>query len=156
MNVSRRRVVSVAVGSMALGAPLVVSRSRPLASTPSVEGIPATLDGLVFQARILRDDRDAPPPLVDRLTFADGAFSSEICTRYGFAASPYWLRPFGGEVQFLTEMHSPSAGTMVWQGRVRGRKLDGTMRWQKRRWYWTIDLTHRIHGEMVPPADRHG
>jgi len=37
---------------------------------------------------------------------------------------------------------------MVWKGTVSGDKLDGTMRWTRTRWYWTIDVEHKIQGQV--------
>lgn len=42
---------------------------------------------------------------------------------------------------------------MEWQGTVKDGKLDGTMRWTRERWYWTIEAEHRISGQLsLQPA----
>lgn len=120
---------------------------------PSVAGA-GPLDGLQFLARIVRDDADENGEngaLGDQLAFSDGKFSSAICRRYNFADAPYWVRTEGGEVHFLAELTSPTDGRMVWKGTIRGDTLEGTMRWTKQRWYWTIDAEHKIRGKLETP-----
>ena len=48
----------------------------------------------------------------------------------------------------LAELTSPTDGKMVWKGTIRGDTLEGTMRWTKKRWYWTIDTEHKIRGRL--------
>jgi hypothetical protein len=111
----------------------------------------APLDGFVFEASIVRRDGDAPAaePLIDRLSFAGGRFSSRICERYGFVPGAYWVRGEPGAIQFHAVLHSPPDGTMEGTGAVTGNKPDGTMRWTRPRWYWTIRAEHRIAGQRV-------
>jgi len=109
------------------------------------------LDGRLYSAGIVRNDTDddGKRPLEDELTFRDGKFSSAVCRRYNFREAPYWVRMENGQIHFLVELTSPTDGTMVWKGTVRGDTLDGTMRWTKKRWYWTIDTEHRIRGKLA-------
>jgi hypothetical protein len=107
------------------------------------------LDGRQFKAGIIRADAEndgKQPTLGDELIFSNGKFSSAVCKRYNFAEAPYWVRVEGDQVHFLAELTSPTDGKMVWKGTVRGDTLEGTMRWTKERWYWTIDTEHKIRG----------
>lgn len=106
------------------------------------------LDGLRFKAGIVSIEDGPENALEDTLIFRDGKFSSVICQRYNFAAAPYWIRTEGGTIHFLAELNSPTDGRMIWKGTVSGDKLDGTMRWTRKRWYWTIDVEHRIQGQL--------
>lgn len=108
------------------------------------------LDGMRFRATIVKDAHgDAPKkPLIDELDFHNGKFSSAICKRFNFAEAPYWVRMESGRVRFMAELQSPTDGTMLWKGTVEGRVLNGTMRWTKKRWYWTINSEHKIRGEI--------
>ena len=109
------------------------------------------LDGREYSARIVRSEADGDgkkPPLGDKLTFKDGKFSSEVCRRFNFVEAPYWVREENGQIHFLAELTSPTDGTMVWKGSIRGDALEGTMRWTKKRWYWTIDTEHKIRGKL--------
>ncbi len=107
------------------------------------------LDGLRFETRIVREGNDeGAEPLTDELLFQDGNFSSAVCKRYNFAAAPYWMRIDGDRVRFLAELTSPTDGTMLWTGTIKDDVLEGTMRWTKERWYWTIDAEHRIRGKL--------
>ena len=109
------------------------------------------LDGRQFKAGIVRADAEQDgekPPLGDELIFSNGKFSSAVCKRFNFSEAPYWVRVEGDQVHFLAELTSPTDGKMVWRGSVRGDILEGTMRWTKERWYWTIDVEHKIRGKL--------
>lgn len=121
--------------------------------TPASQSAPlAPLDGQTFDAGIVPQADGAGPaePLLDQLFFANGMFSSKICERYGFVPGAYWVRGTPDAIEFQAVLHSPTDGTMEWQGTVTGGKLDGTMRWTRDRWYWTIKAEHRISGELSP------
>ena len=110
------------------------------------------LDGRQFNARIVRADANVEErgqPLGDQLTFRDGRFSSAICKKFNFVEAPYWVRVEGDKIYFLAELASPTDGAMRWKGVIRGNTLEGTMRWEKKRWYWTINVEHKIHGELT-------
>jgi len=128
------------------------SSAGPSGSNTSRQELTAgVLDGRKFQAGIVRAEADRSKrnaPLVDRLIFRNGKFSSEVCRRYNFEDAPYWVRREGDVVHFLVELKSPTDGVMVWKGTVRGDKLEGTMRWTKKRWYWTIEAEHKIRGKL--------
>jgi hypothetical protein len=145
------------VFTLFLPTPAWSQSSTPPGETRSPLGVASAhpLDGRKFSARIVRDDADSNnknPPLGDILSFSNGKFSSEICRRYNFTDAPYWIRVEGDQVHFLAELKSPTDGTMLWKGTVRGDTLEGTMQWTKERWYWTINAKHRIRGELQKGA----
>ena len=104
------------------------------------------LDGKRFRSRQYNDD-GTPRPW-DVLVFNDGKFISENCKPYGFVEGPYWLRYDGDSVHFLAELQSPTHGTMVWRGTVKGEKIEGSLVWTKKRWYWTIIRTFNFTGSI--------
>lgn len=110
----------------------------------------APLDGQTFDASIVpqADGTGPAEPLLDELSFENGTFSSRICERYGFLPGLYWVRGTPDEIQFQAILHSPTDGTMEWSGTVINGKLEGTMRWTRERWYWTINAEHRIAGKL--------
>jgi hypothetical protein len=114
------------------------------------------LDGFRYSAWIVCDDgsRAASEPLVDTLLFERGEFSSAICVRYNFKPSEYWVRQDGEAIEFLAELNSPTDGRMIWRGTVRNGELEGTMRWIRKRWYRTLDVTHTIHGTVEAAPGR--
>ena len=148
------RVAAVTVATTFLLSTSAWAQS-PAISTEAKMGHPiasvALLDGRQFNAGIVQADAEedgTKPPLVDQLMFSNGKFSSAVCKRYNFTEAPYWVRVEGDQVHFLAELTSPTDGRMVWKGTVRGDTLEGTMRWTKERWYWTIDTEHKIRGQL--------
>jgi hypothetical protein len=140
-----------------VGLCLPVSAQEVTENAPSATFAP--LDGYEFDAGIVRQSDSAAPtePLMDRLFFANGMFSSKICERYGFVPGAYWVRGTADAIEFTAVLHSPTDGVMEWKGTVKDGKLDGTMRWTRERWYWTIEAEHRISGELsTQPATAPG
>jgi len=128
-----------------------LAQTSESSSAPATQSIPSTndlLDGLQFQAGIVKAEDGSENALEDTLIFNDGKFSSVVCKRYNFTAAPYWVRTDGENVHFLAELSSPTDGKMVWKGTITGNKLEGTMRWTRKRWYWTIDAEHKIQGKV--------
>jgi hypothetical protein len=127
-------------------------------TTKSGEGAstlaPGSLDGQQFKAGIVRKgaDESKKQPLGDILIFRKGKFSSAVCKRYNFTDAPYWVRVEGEKTHFLAELTSPTDGKMVWKGTIHKGKLQGTMRWTKKRWYWTVDAEHKIRGKLDSDA----
>lgn len=145
----RRRIVCASMVAVAAAVPLALAWAESIETAKRPAHGP--LDGLAFDARIVRGPGGEPrdDALIDELTFADGHFTSAICTRYGFTPTLYWVRSTDDGTAFRAEMTSPTDGTMVWEGTVSGDALEGTMRWTKRRWYWTIAVTHDVRGERT-------
>lgn len=116
----------------------------------------APLDGRTFQTRIVRASiaggGDEGQQEADKLVFSEGMFWSLLCRDFNFADAPYWVRRDGDRVHFQVELKSPTDGVMLWKGTIRGDTLEGTMRWTKKRWYWTIDTEHRIRGTIEKAA----
>lgn len=135
-----------------LPAPAQSPTSVGESKAPPAGGIAFLLDGRNFNARIVREDADKDAknrPPMDKLIFSGGKFSSKLCRQYNFTEAPYWVRVEGDQIHFLVELKSPTDGTMLWQGTVRGNTIDGTMRWKKERWYWTIDARHKFRGKLI-------
>jgi len=157
---SRLKQAPIWVGAATLIAALLLAAmawSQSLSESGNTKTSPVAasagpLDGRQFDASIVRDDaneEEKTRPLGDKLTFNDGNFSSAICERYNFKKAPYWVRVDDDQIHFLAELTSPTDGTMRWTGTVRGDLLEGTMWWTKKRWYWTIDVKHRIRGKFA-------
>lgn len=123
-------------------------------NSQSLQSEARQLDGLMFSARIVREGGEEGKQIADELTFKDGIFSSKICKKYNFADAPYWIRLDDGQLHFLAELNSPTDGTMIWKGAINGDTLEGTMRWTKKRWYWTIDTEHKIRGALEKVESR--
>ena len=114
----------------------------------SIPSTNAFLDGLQFKAGIVKKGEGSGKALGDTLIFNGGKFSSVVCKRYNFTAAPYWVRTDGKTIHFFAELNSPTDGKMIWKGTITNAKLKGTMRWTRKRWYWTVDAEHNIEGEV--------
>lgn len=146
-------IVAVVTAWVAAWFALPAFATEPMLEPMIIQSAP--LEGQTFRASIVRSsEADQAKSLGDTLTFSNGLFGSALCRRYNFPDVPYWIRRDRDQVHFLAEMTSPTDGKMVWQGTIKGGNLEGTMRWTKRRWYWTIDVEHRIRGTFDGSSQR--
>jgi hypothetical protein len=83
------------------------------------------LDGRSFDGVFLQRGKTSGD--ADTLTFKDGRFRSSACDRYGYSDAAYKATPDGDGVRFEAETQSPKYGKLVWNGVVRGGKLDATV-----------------------------
>lgn len=142
---------------LCLLAATIFSQHQLFAQSPERSGVlkleikPQTinqLDGLQFKTGITKREDGSDNSLEDTIIFENGKFSSVVCKRYNFSAAPYWTRTEGDTIHFLAELDSPTDGKMLWKGRISKGKLEGTMRWSRKRWYWNIDAEHKIQGKL--------
>ena len=83
------------------------------------------LDGRSFQGVFL--ERGKTSGDADTLTFQDGRFRSSACDRYGYSDAAYKTMADGDGVRFEAETESKKYGKLLWNGTVRGGKLDATV-----------------------------
>lgn len=85
----------------------------------------STLDGRNFVGIVLecgKTEGDA-----DTIVFENGRFRSIACDKYGYGDGAYTTRNTGDSVRFEAQTESPKYGRLLWEGTVRGRRLDGTL-----------------------------
>jgi hypothetical protein len=83
-----------------------------------------TLDGRKFAGVVLecgKTEGDA-----DTLVFHDGRFRSTACDKYEYGDGAYTAKAADGEVSFQAQTESPKYGKLLWEGVVRGKRLDAT------------------------------
>jgi hypothetical protein len=86
----------------------------------------------------------------DYLIFRDGMFVSSDCGELlDFRESTYSATTEGDGIRFRAQSTSPTHGTMIWDGTVRGDVIDATARWIDKRWYWTIDRMYWFKGQLL-------
>jgi hypothetical protein len=83
------------------------------------------LDGRSFQGVFL--ERGKTSGDADTLIFKDGRFRSTACDKYGYSDAAYKTSADGDAVRFEAETQSAKYGKLVWNGVVRGGKLDATV-----------------------------
>jgi hypothetical protein len=107
---------STSAGAVALAAAAILS-SAPVYSN--------NLDGRTFQGVFI--ERGKTSGDADTLIFKDGRFRSTACDRYGYSDAPYKTAGAGDNMSFEAETQSPKYGKLVWNGTIRGGKLDATV-----------------------------
>ena len=83
------------------------------------------LDGRSFDGVFLQRGKTSGD--ADTLTFKDGRFRSSACDKYGYSDAPYMTKADGDGLRFEAETQSAKYGKLVWNGTVRGGKLDATV-----------------------------
>ena len=95
------------------------------AMVPSTPALANGLDGRSFNGVFL--ERGKTSGDADTLIFKDGRFRSTACDRYGYSDAAYRTSKEGDALRFEAETQSPKYGKLVWNGVVRGGKLDATV-----------------------------
>jgi len=109
------------------------------------------LDGRAFDGTIGPAES---PDLADTLSFDQGHFWSEICTRCGFMPGEYQSRLTDDGIAFSGVLHSESRGRFEYQGVVSNAgDIRVDIQWEKKRWYWTSRREIVFVGrETAPPS----
>lgn len=136
-------IVLALLSLTAVGADAGRGAEKPAASRSAAP--PASpLDGKTFVTQAGEKGKQASNK--DTLVFRDGRFLSEGCNPWGFGDAPYQATVDGDAVRFHAETHSPTHGTMVWDGIVRGDAIEATNVWTRKRWYWSIKKEYWYKG----------
>lgn len=138
--------IAVALISLAAAAAGAGQGAAGAAASPS--GVPAmsSLDGKTFVAQSGEKGKQASNK--DTIVFRDGRFLSEGCSPYGFKDAPYQAVIDGAAIRFHAETHSPTHGTMVWDGTVNGDAIEASSIWTRERWYWKIKREYWYRGQL--------
>jgi hypothetical protein len=98
--------------------------------------VPAALaQGLLDGRKYVGDIGDKGKGAEERgavFTFANGAFSSSVCDKYGFEKGAYTATPEGDTIRFEAKTVSSEHGTNHWTGTVRGGSIEGVLVWQRK------------------------
>ncbi len=84
-----------------------------------------SLDGRSFHGVFL--ERGKTSGDADTIIFKDGRFRSTACDRYGYTDATYKTVAAGDALRFEAETQSPKYGKLLWNGVIRGSKLDATV-----------------------------
>jgi hypothetical protein len=116
------------------------------AASPSTVPALNLLDGKTFVTQSGEKGKQASSK--DTIVFQDGRFLSEGCSPYGFKDAPYQATVDGAGIRFHAETHSPTHGTMVWDGIVKDNAIEATNIWTRERWYWNITREYWYKGQL--------
>ena len=119
-----------------------------VAASASPSAIPALnpLDGMTFVTQSGEKGKQASNK--DTIVFREGRFLSEGCTPFGFKDAPYQATADGATIRFHAETHSPTHGTMVWDGIIKDNAIEATSNWTRERWYWKIKKEYWYRGQL--------
>jgi len=95
------------------------------AVVPASPALAGNLDGRTFTGVFL--ERGKTSGDADTITFKDGRFRSSACDRYGYSDAVYKAGSAGDAMSFEVETRSAKYGKLLWNGTVRGDKLDATV-----------------------------
>lgn len=135
---------AIGCSGLAVSPDVAAQGATPHAPAPTLSH---DLQGMRFRGPLGTDDETEPPD--DILTFSGGKLSSKICLRYGFAPAPYWVRRDTDGLHFRAELHSPTSGTIRFDGVFDGGQLHARALWTKKRWYWTVEQRLLFTGRPV-------
>jgi hypothetical protein len=54
----------------------------------------------------------------------------------------------GATIRFHAETHSPTHGTMIWDGTVKDNAIEAMNIWTRERWYWKIKREYWHKGQL--------
>jgi len=115
-------------------------------ASPSAVPTVSLLDGKTFVTQSGEKGKQASNK--DTIVFRDGRFLSEGCSPFGFKDAPYQTTVDGAAIRFHTETHSPTHGTMVWDGTVKDNAIEAVSVWTRERWYWKINKEYWYRGQL--------
>src|SRR5258706_11215915 len=93
------------------------------------------LDGTTGQLKVVPEQAAADKgakEFSDKITFADGKFSSSFFLAKGFKPAVYRGETEPNEAEFEVEQTSESEGAITWLGEIRGEQIVGRLMWQKK------------------------
>ena len=115
-------------------------------ASPSAVRALNPLDGKSFIAQ--SGEKDKQESNKDIIVFRNGRFLSEGCSPFGFKDAPYQATVDGATIHFHAETHSPTHGTMIWDGTVKDNAIEATSIWTRERWYWNIKREYWYKGQL--------
>jgi hypothetical protein len=95
----------------------------------------AFLDGTTGQVQVVPEQAAADKgekEFTDKLSFADGKFSSAFFLAKGFKPAVYRGEAETNEAEFEVEQTSERDGVITWLGEIRGKQIVGRLRWRKK------------------------
>jgi hypothetical protein len=88
----------------------------------------APLDGKTFDVQTGEPGKKMEP---DQMVFSAGTFRSTHCDQWGFGKATYTAKTAGGETTFNATTTSAKEGKIVWTGKVKDKKIEGSYVWEK-------------------------
>ena len=109
---------------------LIHAGALALAALVPTLAMAENLDGRRFEGVFI--ERGKTSGDADTLIFKDGRFHSIACDQYGYGDAPYKTVAAGDTVRFEAETVSSKYGKLLWNGAIRGNKLDATVMMERK------------------------
>ncbi|MCY7409650.1 MAG: hypothetical protein LH473_05200 [Chitinophagales bacterium] len=108
--------------------------------------IVGALDGKSFAIELMKDGKlDSKETLV----FEKGMVDPLDCHQYGFTSTAYQAKNAAGMSTWAAYCKSDKEGTMSWQGKVTGDRIEGTVVWSKD---GQSRINYTYSGVLIKPA----
>ena len=86
----------------------------------------------------------------EELTFYDGKLYSVDCARWGFGEGAVTTRTADDGIHFAAETRSEKYGKIVWEGVVRGDRIEAVYTWRKQGWFVETVREYWFKGMLQP------
>ena len=86
----------------------------------------------------------------EELTFYDGKLYSVDCARWGFGEGVVTTREEAGGIHFSAETRSEKYGKIIWEGVVKGDRIDAVYTWRKEGWFVETVREYWFKGTLQP------
>ena len=86
----------------------------------------------------------------EELTFYDGKLYSVDCARWGFGEGIVTTRTDDDGIHFAAETRSEKYGKIVWEGVVRGDRIEAVYTWRKEGWFVETVREYWFKGTLQP------
>lgn len=110
----------------------IISTAGPLIALEN-----RSLDGSIYDT-VLNGE-------IDKLTFRDGSFQSDLCARRGYDKGKYTTVTKGSSTWFEAKTISPLEGALLWTGVIEGNTINGSYLYTKKGWFLFGDTTKKKH-----------
>jgi len=86
----------------------------------------------------------------EELTFYDGKLYSVDCARWGFGEGIVETRAEDDGIHFAAETRSEKYGKIIWEGVVRGDRIEAIYTWRKEGWFVETVREYWFKGSLQP------
>jgi hypothetical protein len=118
-------VMALVAGMVVFAAGCAGTRGHDRMTRHMMPMMSGPLDGMTFEGQVgMMGDTKGE---MDILTFKNGYFHSSACDQYHFGSGPYLAVTSDGTTTFQARTWNLHGATILWNGTVKGKMLEGNM-----------------------------